>query len=65
MLDGEIPEAEPCALCSSPSTGSAQYILPIEEAADYPPGPERDAYFGPDNQWFLCAEHILAAKEAV
>lgn len=64
VLDGEIPEPDPCALCGSPSTGSAQYILPIEEAADYPPGPARDAYFGPDNQWFLCAEHVAAAKSA-
>lgn len=64
VLEGKPLEAEPCALCGEPSTGHAQYILPIEEAAEVPPGPERDAYFGEDNQWFLCAEHVEAAQLA-
>lgn len=64
VLEGELAPSDPCALCGNLSTGHPQYILPIEEAADYPPGPARDAYFGPENQWFLCADHVQAVREA-
>lgn len=64
VLDGELAPRDPCALCGQPSTGRAQYILPVSEAEQLPPGEARDAYYGPENQWFLCEQHSEAVQKA-
>lgn len=60
VLDQEAPADSGCALCGAPSTGKPLNIVPLAEADNYAAGPEREALFGPDNIWFLCAEHERA-----
>jgi superfamily II DNA or RNA helicase len=57
VLEQEAPADSGCAICGKPSTGKALNIVPLADADDYPAGPEREALFGPENIWFLCAEH--------
>jgi superfamily II DNA or RNA helicase len=57
VLDAPPPATTappPCGMCDEPSNGTPVHILPLEQAAAYPAGPYRDAFFGPDNIWHLC-----------
>ena len=58
------PPGQPllCHFCGAPALPDAQHIVPLDAADEYEPGPERDALFGPDNLWWLCAEHAAGLK---
>lgn len=62
VLEQEAPADGGCAICGAASTGQPLNIVPLADAEQYPAGPEREALFGPDNIWFLCAEHEREAK---
>jgi hypothetical protein len=63
VLDGGAGGVTPpCEVCEQPSTGTPRHIIPLEQAHEYPAGPERDALYGPENMWFLCEP--CAEKEA-